>query len=414
MRMRNERREMRLWRMALVGIGFGLLTGTATGVLVAAGHSHSAEPTAENAMVTIDDASTQASIAAGFGEKRDPIGILGGVHQRLINLGGAVLIADLDTVSLEASRVEATARAVEIAWEAKPRWLAPGDLVEVASAELLAGELELAQRLEPGTRVVMLIAPEGELLGIAEIVDEGRLEPIDPHPWGALFLGAAGEALAESGFPPVPGSHCDVGLGAASEDLSPLAALLRYFSELGMIAREDRIAALAEVDEEVDRILEDASQVVDSVTGDDVPVAINDVRRQVMAGEDEAELRASYPMLIRLADVDLTTHDVLVFVDAKTGEVTSWIGLTPTGWVDSEGVTHWNSELSIYVEAPAEGNDLLLFLRSTDDVAFDCPPRAGESPLMVVPYDAAFGSSRVEIDLGTLTYSNLPAAGWGA
>jgi len=79
--------------------------------------------------------------------------------------------------------------------------------------------------------------------------------------------------------------------------------------------------------------------------------------------------------------------------------------LTPTGWVDADNEIHWNTELTVFVEPRAEGNDLAVYLRSIE-ADFECLS-AEAIPLLVIPFDAAFGNHRVVLHLKTLTVSEL-------
>ena len=392
------------FRFVMVGIAVGLVAGVLVGGAVAL-----ISPEREDAVSSLADAEaaqTNEIIDIGLGRKVDPVGVLGVVHQRMLESGGVIVLGTVDNITTLDSRVDSAIQVDQIQWQTKPHDVVAGTSVSARSGDIEPAEQAQLVDLSKGAQVVAVITGDGELLGIAELASDEDLHAIDPVPGGPLFLGAAARALAATGFPAIPGDDCEIDQHIGPNERTPLDALLTYFAELGNTTREDRIAALTAVDVEVERIIESSPELTDQITGVDVPVAINDIHRQVTAGVRSVEIRPTYPMVVELSKADRESTDVLVFTDSVTGELASWVDLAPTGWVDDAGETHWNKELYVYLEAPPTGNDVAVSVRSIDE-AFDCAPTDGSEPLLTISYDSAFGSQRAVLSLSTLTVSEL-------
>jgi len=399
------------FRLVLMAVTIGVAAGMLVGGTLAVVSSRT-DHAATSLMPGQADVVSQV-VDVGLGKKVDPVGMLGVVHERILQSGGALVLGELSDVGTAGTKVTGVIAVSEVKWETPQGLFKAGDHVSVLTSELAEEEMGQFVALTDGLATLALITNDGELLGISELAPgQGVRAVTDPVPHGPLFLGAAASALAETGFPAVPGDACGISEHIGLPTRPAVEALIAYFTELGTTTREERIAALAAVDVEVERLLESAPRMTDAVTGVDVPIAINDLHRQVSDGADSITYRPMYPMSIRLDDIDLESQAVLVFADAVTGEVTSWIDLAPTGWVDDKDEIHWNDTLTVFVEAPNPGNDVEIFLRSIDGY-FECPPLPTEKPLFTIGYDQAFGAKRAVVDLRSLAVSDLDPARMG-
>lgn len=399
------------FRLVLMGVIVGVAAGMLVGGTLAVVSSRP-DHTATSLMPGQPDVVSQV-VDVGLGGKVDPVGMLGVVHERFLQSGGALVLGELSGVGTSGTKVTGVIAVSEVKWGTPQGRFNVGDHVSVLTSELDEEEMGRFIALKDGIATLALITTDGELLGISELTPgQGVRAVTNPVPRGPLFLGAAASVLAETGFPAVPGDACQISGHIGPNARPPVDALVAYFTELGTTTREERIAALAAVDVEVERLLESAPSMTDAVTGVGVPVAINDLHRQVSEGAESITYRPMYPMLIRLAEIDLESQAVLVFTDAGTGEVTSWIDLAPTGWVDDKDEIHWNDTLTVFVEAPKPGNDVEIFLRSIDEY-FECSQLPTEMPLLAIGYGQAFGAKRAVVDLRSLTVSDLGPAQMG-
>lgn len=348
----------------------------------------------------------------------DPLGMLSWAHQRMVDVGGAMVLGHVEGVKTSSNGVEGVVVSDRVLFRIDSEGLPAltSDLTNgrgvlpFQAGSLGKNETAAIGQMRPTLPVIALLADDGELLGIAPAEPEDYQSVatgmIDDE--GPLFLVEALQSLALHGIPPLPGNGlCDPYLSGETKpiDDTPVSVLLQYFQLLGSRTRFELVEQLATADQIVEDLIEEAPPFTDPVLDVLVPLAVNDLTRQVEGGVATPSFNPTYPVGIVLAGDPNEAASLLVFVD-DNDRVFAWLNLAPSYYTDAAGIDRLNSTLSAYIEGPTGGSQTRLYLRRAED-NIDCPPAADETPVMTIPNELLFGSSRALIHLDTLTVTDL-------
>lgn len=263
-----------------------------------------------------------------------------------------------------------------------------------------------------GSRVLSVIDSEGVLLALAGL--DGPSSFHVPQGWtqGPLFLASAGIELFESGVDPVPAPPCSSdAFDFAAGFANPVDALIGYFDRLGDSSVRDRHATLARLDEDVERLVLLHDNLVDPVTGLVAQPSRNDLANQLLRGTEpeQVQIRPAIPLRVRVptANEGVPDRRLAVLVAEPSGLTLGFAGLAPLTMEVGEGQPVEVTEWIMFVSPPDPGNHVSVYIRSPGRPDLTCRGAQGEEPAIVIPYEDFAGSTRVVLDLGSLTYDTV-------
>ncbi len=321
---------------------------------------------------------------------RDDLPLLEGTMERVDRANGSI------TVSLSS---------IQAIWTPTGSDRAPGPVIQ---ADWTAPTDDLDMINLPA-EVIVVVSDRDEIIGLAVFGPDAN-ELLAPGA-GPLFLADAAEQLFERQIDPIPGpaSTCE-GPKVPVAYSSPRDALESYFTVLGDSTTDPYRNADALVEQTSERMVLDAPDLIDPVTGWALAPSQQDIVYQLEEGKTEAEvtIRPALPVQVRVAaDVNGENGLIAVFVAEPAGRVLGFTVLAPHAAYDGEG--NATPVLDRVVElVPLEfGQEMAVYVRSTEG-RFECPQGPDEKPIMRIPYDIAAGSeSRVSINLANGSYDSV-------
>lgn len=325
--------------------------------------------------------------------------MLDNVHTTLVSAKLALLRAEFTALAASTSvtdRFDFTVSMTGVAWAPKGDAFAPSGAFDAWVTHPSAADLARLSGLAPGTRLLVAVSRDHEALAVAELDGSGEVVDAGPQ-FGLFFLEAAARGLAARRTLTAPRDSRCAPARTLSLPATPAAALTSYFTQLGSQPLAARARVSGALDAAADRIEQAAGPAVDAVTGESVPVDLNDIRAQLADGvrADRVVVRRTVSTKIDVSGMADPAHRVVVFFDARSHRLLGWVNAaTPSG---SNGI------LQSYLGIPDPGSPVAVYLRSSA-TAFDCWPGDSGRPLVTVPYEAFAGSSRAVVVVSESTY----------
>ncbi len=232
------------------------------------------------------------------------------------------------------------------------------------------------------------------LLAIGFLDSQGALVDLKAEDAvGPFFLHSAAAALLASQYDPSRTSgQCS--FEAPADTYRDVTSVISDFLTL-----QERTPETDEVDPSVvDEVLAGSPSFTDPVTGLDVVTSPNNIVRQLESGVAPSDVtpQAAVPIMILLPHSG-DSEQVAVFFDRETQAILGFVQVDPN-LAAGRHVVDDRPATVVEIDAPAEGSDVLVYIRSIDG-EFTCPPSAGEREFAALESTAFGPDFRAILDL---------------
>jgi len=362
--MRDKREPSRRWRLAATGapVLVGVLIGAAIGYVAAADSTGaSSDPLGDRSALPAEVHVFTSSPLLELQEAR-----------RAIRDGGGWVLRGRISPDPSGSALFA----VETTLWASDDPLPAGQTLTLS---VRSGPRDLERLNEGGEReAVAIVTADAQLLGLALVIDGD----LGGSASDDLFFVAEAARLVQQD---------------SAEGITAIEGLTAFFAV--EVSPAERQQAYEETLRRAEEIALDAPALVDPVTEMPVHPSLNDIVWQLESGltADSVSILPEVPFLVTVATPPTSMTDALVFLEAGTGRLLSWIDVIAPGWVEGESEGAAVETFKAYLEPPRDEQDLVVVVRDLSSPGWDSPLEVGEEPLVVIPFDAVAGASRARL-----------------